>query len=162
MLPTISQICSLNSPLEKDIQDYAAGHCESIEIWLTKLEDYLQHNSTDVFLGLLETHNVKAHVASFQGGLLTSQGDKRQEAWQLFDQRLQLCQQIGIGTLVVACDIAPPLTAADIDRAQVSLRELAERAAQYGARTLADGSGTAYDLTAGDVIHILVIGPSKL
>ncbi len=28
--------------------------------------------------------------------------------------------------------------------------------------TLADGSGTAYDLTAGDVIHILVIGPSKL
>ena len=34
--------------------------------------------------------------------------------------------------------------------------------ASANALTLADGSGTAYDLTAGDVIHILVVGPSKL
>ena len=28
--------------------------------------------------------------------------------------------------------------------------------------TLADGTGTAYDLTAGDIAHILVVGPSRV
>ena len=40
-------------------------------------------------------------VASFQGGLLTSQADARREAWQLFEERLALAGAVGISTLVI-------------------------------------------------------------
>ena len=66
--------------------------------------------------------------ASFQGGLLTSQGDARKEAWDLFARRLDLCRELGIGVLVVACDIAAPISQQDIDRARLSLKQAAQEA----------------------------------
>ena len=72
MKPALSQVCSLNSPFEKDIEDYAAGQCEAIEVWFTKLETYLETKSLDDARALLAKHRVTLPVASFQGGLLTS------------------------------------------------------------------------------------------
>ena len=83
MIPAISQICSLNSPFETDIEDYAAGQCPSIELWLGKLEAWLGEHSHEDFMRLRATHEVKTPVASFQGGILASQGEKRKEAWEL-------------------------------------------------------------------------------
>ena len=180
MLPTISQVCSLNSPLEKDVQGYAAGHCEWMEIWWTKLEAYLQTESPAGFQRLLERNNLRAPVASFQGGLLTTQGEKRAVAWQLFGERLKLCQQLDIQTFVVARDIAAPATRADIERVQASLRQLAALAAQHRVRialefqaraALGNNLQTAIALVEEvssehlgiclDVFHFYV-GPSKL
>ena len=45
MIPTLAQVSSLNSPFEKDIEDYAAGACRSVELWLGKLEGYLEKHS---------------------------------------------------------------------------------------------------------------------
>jgi len=134
MLPTLSQVCSLNSPFQADVEDYAAGQCRSIEIWLTKLEQYLENHSADDFRCLLEQHGVAAPVASFQGGLLTSQGEARREAWEHFARRLELCRELEIDTIVVACDIAPPLSQQDIDRAAVSLTQAAQEAGARGRR----------------------------
>jgi 2-keto-myo-inositol isomerase len=134
MIPAISQVCSLKSPFEKDVADFAAGHCEAIEVWLTKLETFLQSHTLDDVRRLLDEHGVTAPVASFQGGLLTSQGEARKEAWELFGRRLDLCRQLGIGTVVVACDIAGPLTQQDVERAQVSLTQAAQQAGMHGVR----------------------------
>ena len=79
MLPTIAQVCSLNSPFERDVEDYAAGHCPAIEIWLGKLESYLNDHSVNDVRRLLEQHEIVAPVASYQGGLLQSQGEARAE-----------------------------------------------------------------------------------
>ena len=38
MKPALAQVCSLNSPLEADVADYAAGKCEAIELWTGKLD----------------------------------------------------------------------------------------------------------------------------
>ena len=46
MKPAVSQVCSLNSPFAVDVEDYAAGHVPALEIWLGKLETYLQSHST--------------------------------------------------------------------------------------------------------------------
>ena len=54
MIPTVSQICCLNSPFETDIEDFAAGHCRSVEIWLTKLETYLQNHTLEDVRDLLK------------------------------------------------------------------------------------------------------------
>ncbi len=143
MLPTIAQVCSLNSPFEKDVEDYAAGACRSIELWLGKLETYLDRHSTDDVRRLLAEHEMAAPAASFQGGLLTSQGEHRKEHWASFNRRLALCRELGIGTLVVAGDIAGPLTQQDFERIQLSLRQAGEAAAQHGVRLALEFQGRA-------------------
>jgi 2-keto-myo-inositol isomerase len=128
MLPTLSQVCSLNAPFGMDLQDYAAGQCHSVEIWLTKLEEFLKtHEIADV-RRLLDEQQMQAPVAGFQGGLLTSQGEARKAAWELFEQRLTLCRELGISTLVVACDIQAPLQQSDLERVRQSLLQIAQAA----------------------------------
>jgi 4-hydroxyphenylpyruvate dioxygenase len=134
MKPAISQVCSLNSPFEKDIEDYAAGRCSAVEIWLGKLERYLENHSSDDVRRLLETHGMSAPVASFQGGLLVSQGDARREHWEHFSRRLRLLRELDVGTLVVACDAVGPLEQQDLERMQTSLTQAAVRAGEQGIR----------------------------
>ena len=180
MQPAISQVCTLNTSFEQDIEDYAAGACRTIEIWLGKLDAYLTQHTLEDVRRLLAAHEVQAPVASFQGGLLTSQGDARREHWDHFGRRLQLCGELGIGTLVVAGDLLGPLTQQDLDRVMVSLRQAAEQAGQHGVRlalefqaqaTFANNLQTAAAVVAQvgspnmglcfDVFHYYV-GPSKL
>jgi len=128
----LSQVSSLRWPFEEDVEQYAAVPWPAIELWLTKLEDYLQTHSASQARQLLESHHVAAPVASLQGGLLSSQGPARQEAWNLLGRRLELCAQLGVGVLVVACDVAGPLDDSTIQRVHVSLAQLADEAARHG------------------------------
>jgi 2-keto-myo-inositol isomerase len=134
MLPALSQVCTLHAPFESDIEDYAAGHCSAVEIWLTKLEVYLQSHSLDDVRRLLESHAMAAPVASFQGGLLVSQGDARREHWDHFAKRLELCRALAIKTLVISGDVAGPLGQQDFERLQVSLVQAAQQAGNAGVR----------------------------
>ena len=134
MKPALAQVSTLNSSFENDIADYAAGQCPAIEIWLGKLESYLEsHSPTDV-CRLLEEHGIAAPVASFQGGLLSSQGAARDEHWKHFERRLQLCQELGIETLIVAADVHGPLSQQDFERVCISLAEAAKAAGNANVR----------------------------
>lgn len=134
MKPAISQVCSLDSPWEKDVADYAAGACRAIEIWLGKLETWLQTHTVDDALRVLDEHEMATPAASFQGGLLISQGDARREHWEHFARRLSLCHRLGIGTLVLAGDLLGPLSEQDVDRARHSLAQAARQAGEAGVR----------------------------
>ena len=179
MKPALSQVCTLEAPLEADVEDYAAGKCETIELWVGKVDAYLEKHRVDDLRGLLSKHEMTAPVASFQGGLLASQGQFRQQHWEAFDRRLAQCSQLGIGTLVVAADVAGPLAQQDVDRVQMSLTQAAEQAARHGVRValefqarsaLANNLQTAAALVGDvgnphlgiclDVFHYHV-GPSK-
>ncbi len=180
MKPALSQVCSLNSPFERDVEDYAAGKCEAVEVWLTKLETFLESHTIDDVQRLCDKHGVTLPVASFQGGLLTSQGDARSAAWDLLARRLQLCGSLGISTLVEACEVTAPISQQDVERAQMSLKLAAEQAGQHGVRValepqagaaLGNNLQTVSSLVAEvgsphlgvclDVFHYYV-GPSKL
>jgi 2-keto-myo-inositol isomerase len=134
MVPALSQVCSLNSPFADDVVDYAAGQCRAVEVWLTKLETYLETHTLADLARLLDEQQVSLPVAAGQGGLLTSQGAARQAAWELFERRLAICREIGIETLVVACDMADPLRQADLDRARTSLAHVAVLAGEHAVR----------------------------
>ena len=134
MIPCLSQVCSLNSSFEDDITDYAAGQCHEIELWLTKLESYLQKESVSSALQLLEANGVRARAASYQGGLMSGGQEARQVAWQLFERRIELCLSLNIGTIVVACDTRTPFSAADLDTVKGSLQQAARLAEQHGVR----------------------------
>ncbi|MEX0978769.1 MAG: sugar phosphate isomerase/epimerase [Pirellulales bacterium] len=134
MKPALSQVCSLGAPFEQDIADYAAGKCQAIELWTGKLDAYLENHGTLDVRRLLETHEITAPVASFQGGLLLSQGEFRAQHWDAFARRLAQFRELAIGTLVVAADVTGPLSQQDVDRVQMSLSEAAELAGRHGVR----------------------------
>jgi 4-hydroxyphenylpyruvate dioxygenase len=180
MIPAISQVCSLPSPWDKDVEDYAAGACGTMEVWLTKLEMYLERHSLDDCRRLLVEHRMSAPVASIQGGLFEADPAARQEHWRHFDCRLDLCRQLQIGTLVVAGDLAGPCTEEAWTQAIAALAEAADRAAERQVRlafkflaraTLANNLQSAAAIVAAarrenlgvclDVMQYY-LGPSKL
>ena len=94
MKPAVSQICTLPTSFARDVEEYAACGIEYLEVWFTKLEEYLEAHSLDDVRQLLERHQMSVPVASIQGGLLTSVGAARQAAWELFARRLELCREL--------------------------------------------------------------------
>ena len=134
MQPAMSQVCCLAASLEDDLHGYADAGVDHVEVWLTKLENYLQSHSVDDLKTILERRGLSLVAASFQGGLLLSQGEARRETWIQFEQRLQLLSQLQIPTLIVATDFLGPFSQTDIERAQVSLAQAGQLAAGYNVR----------------------------
>lgn len=150
MKPALAQVCSLDSPFETDVEDYAAGHCGAIELWFGKLDGYLESHSVGDVKRLLADNELPAPVASFQGGLLTSQGEARQEAWKLYQSRLQVCRELGVETLVVAGDLVGQMGQQDLERANESLAEAARLAGEHGVRLALEFQSGA---TIGNNLH---------
>ncbi len=132
MRPCISQVCSLGSPFEDDIDGYADAAGSAIELWLTKLEEYLAAHKADDVLMRAADRGLTLAAAAFQGGLLISQGEARRAAWEQFERRLDLCERLRIPVLVVVADFLGPFSQTDIERAQVSLKQAGDAAARHG------------------------------
>jgi 2-keto-myo-inositol isomerase len=134
MHPAISTVCSLEAPLGTILEDYAAGHVDAIDLWLGHADAFLRNQGVAALKDRLAAQGIAPVAASFQGGLLTSQGDARREHWSHFDSRLALCRDLAIPVLVIAGDAFGPLTSEDLGRLSMSLREAATRAADAGLR----------------------------
>jgi 2-keto-myo-inositol isomerase len=134
MKPALATVCSLNASLETILADYAAGHCDTIDLWLGHAEGMLVQHGPAAVADLLARHGVTAAAASFQGGLLTSQGEARLEHWKHFEGRLAILHELGIPVLVIAGDTYGPLGPQDLGRLSMSLTEAAKRAADAGIR----------------------------
>lgn len=135
MTPCISQVTTLSTPFEDDLPAYARGGWTAVELWLTKLETFLEqgHTVADV-KALLAEHGLKAAGAAMQGGLLLSQGEERTAHWNHFRRRLDLLGELGGPTLVVAADFVNEPVADDFSKASDALAEAAELAGQVGVR----------------------------
>lgn len=134
MKPAISTVCSLDAPLETVLEDYAAGHCDAVDLWLGHAEGFLEKHDPSALRERLARHGIMAVAASFQGGLLTSQGEARLEHWKHFESRLPVLRDLGIPVLVIAGDAFGPLHPQDLSRLSMSLSEAAKRAADAGVR----------------------------
>lgn len=134
MKPCISQATTMSTPLEADLPAFAHGGWQAVELWLTKLESYLERHSIHEVRALLEANNLAAAAAAGQGGLLLSRGLEREAHWELFRSRLELLETLGVPVLVVAADAAREFSAADYARAGESLVQAAELAASRGVR----------------------------
>ncbi|NCY02136.1 MAG: sugar phosphate isomerase/epimerase [Planctomycetia bacterium] len=134
MRAAIATVCSLEADLETIVADYAAGHCDAVDLWLGQAERYLEQRPPAALADLLAAHGVTAVAASFQGGLLVSQGEARREHWRHFEARLGLLRELSIPVMVVAGDAFGPLGAQDLARLSTSLEEAAARAADAGVR----------------------------
>jgi 2-keto-myo-inositol isomerase len=134
MRPALATVCSLDASLETILEDYAAGHCEAIDLWLGHAEGFLQKHGVSALKDQLGRHGITPVAASFQGGLLTSQGEARLEHWKHFETRLPVLHDLGIPVLVIAGDAFGPLSPQDLGRLSMSLAEAAKRAADAGVK----------------------------
>jgi sugar phosphate isomerase/epimerase len=131
MIPCISQVCSLGSSFEDDIDGYADAAGSAIELWLTKLEEYLIGHKTAEVAARAADRGLALAAAAFQGGILISQGESRLAAWDQFQRRLETCAELEVPVLVTSADFLGPFSQIDIERAQVSLRQAGEAAAKH-------------------------------
>jgi 2-keto-myo-inositol isomerase len=134
MKPCISQATTLSTPFELDIEAYGRAGWSAVELWLTKLETYLQAHTVEEVKSLLEENQVRAVAAASQGGLLLSRDAERSEHWDLFRRRLDLLRQLDVPTLVVAADFVRELVPEDYGRAAASLNEASALAREAGVR----------------------------
>lgn len=143
MRPALASVCSLESSLNTIFEDYAAGQCNAIDLWLGALECHLQSHSFESVRDSTQLHGIDLVAASFQGGLLISQGDARRAHWDHFTKRLLLLKSIGVPILVVAGDARGPLHESDIARLDASLREAAARASDHGIKIALEFDSTS-------------------
>jgi sugar phosphate isomerase/epimerase len=143
MKPCISEATTLPGTFEDDVQAYADGGCQAMEVWLTKLEQHLETHAVADTRRLLDDRGMTLAAASYQGGLLLSQGEARQAHYDHFRRRLDLCQTFGIRTLLVVADFVGKVEITDLERAVVSLKQAAQWAAAFDVRLALEFRGSA-------------------
>jgi 4-hydroxyphenylpyruvate dioxygenase len=156
MKACISEATTLPHTFAEDVKDYAAGGCTAMEVWLTKLETHLESHSAAATKRLLDDHQMKLAAASYQGGLLLSQGDERRAHYDHFRRRLDLCQLFGISTLLVVADFVQAVDQQALSRAVVSLKQAAQWAAGFEVRLALEFRGKATFCASLDTALALV------
>jgi sugar phosphate isomerase/epimerase len=175
----ISEACTLSCTFAEDVAAYAEAGCRAMEVWLTKLETHLETHPAADTRKLLEDRQMALPAASYQGGLLLSQGEQRKAHFDHFKRRLDLCQAFAIPTLLVVADFVERVEPTAVERAVVSLRQAAQWAQAFNVRLALEFRGrssfcasldTAVSLVAAcgepnvgvclDVFHYYT-GPSK-
>jgi sugar phosphate isomerase/epimerase len=142
MIPCISQATTLAGTFADDVENYPAAGCRAIEVWLTKLEKHLESISVSDTRKALSDRGITLLAASYQGGLLLSQGEQRSAHFEHFKRRLDLCKAFGIPTLVLAPDFVPVPAPQALGRAVVSLAQAAQWAAGFGVRLALEFRGS--------------------
>jgi 4-hydroxyphenylpyruvate dioxygenase len=156
MKPCISEATTMPASFAEDVQAYADAGCSAMEVWLTKLENHLAAHSAADTRKLLEDRQMTLAAAAYQGGLLLSQGEQRRAHYDHFRRRLDLCQQLGIGTLLVVADFADAVDAVALERAVVSLRQAAQWAAGFDVRLALEFRGRSTFCSSLDTALALV------
>ena len=91
-----------------DVRVYSAAGFRAMELWLAKVEHYLEsgHSLTDAS-ALLSDYGLKAAAACAQGSLMIAEGEDRKQALTAFQRRLEIMQALGCGTLIVPAEALP-------------------------------------------------------
>lgn len=132
MKPCLSEATTMPASFVEDVEACAAAGWVALEVWLTKLETALERHTAEELKRIVADKGVTLAAASYQGGLLLGQGEARREHYEHFKRRLDLCQQFGIRTLLVAADAVAKVSATELQRSVVSLAQAAQWAAGFG------------------------------
>jgi sugar phosphate isomerase/epimerase len=116
----------------QDVANYADAGARAIEIWLTKLEQHLEAHSPADTRALLADRGLVPVAAAYQGGLLLSQGEARKVHFDHFRRRLEICEAVGVKTLLVVADFTDRIDHQDLERAIASLAQAANWAGAFG------------------------------
>ena len=127
----INEASTMTTDFATDVQAYAAAGFRGIELWLAKVDTFLENASLADASRLLRDHGLAASGACAQGQLLVSQGEARAQAISAFKHRLEVCQALGAPIIIVFSESPTQVALEDYERAADNLAEAAEIAASY-------------------------------
>ncbi|MGE3808349.1 MAG: sugar phosphate isomerase/epimerase family protein [Gemmataceae bacterium] len=153
----ISQATTMPGSFADDVRACAEAECPALEVWLTKLEQHLEKHSLDDTRKLLDDQHVALAAAAYQGGLLLSQGEQRKAHFEHYRRRLELCQALGIKTLLVVADFVERVDALALERAVVSLRQAAQWAGGFDVHVALEFRGRSTFCASLDTALSLVL-----
>ncbi len=131
MTPCISQVTTLPTPFEADLPAFHQAGFTAVELWLTKLETFLDSHPITEAASLLVDNGLNVGAAALQGGLLLAGGEKALAHRDLFRRRLDLLEALGVPILIVGADFEESPVLEDYGRAAASLAEAAELAGRH-------------------------------
>jgi sugar phosphate isomerase/epimerase len=146
----------MSTPLDAEMPALARGGFSAVELWLTKLERFLEVHPVEEVKSLLKVQGLAAAAAAGQGGLLLSRGDERETHWRHFRRRLELLKELGVTILIVSADYTREFSADDYGRAAAALGEAAELAGRSGIRVALEFQKTAGFCTSLDTALALI------
>jgi sugar phosphate isomerase/epimerase len=138
----ISEATTMPCSFAEDVAHFADAGATAIEVWLTKLETHLESHSLADTRKLLGDRGLTLCAASYQGGLLLSQGEQRKAHYDHFRRRLDLCQEFKIGTLLVVADFVSNVDQESLERAVMSLKQAAQWAGGFDVRLALEFRGS--------------------
>jgi sugar phosphate isomerase/epimerase len=134
MTPCISQVTTLPASFEDDLNSAVGAGFPAVEVWLTKLEQHLETHSALDAAKIVADSGLILPAASFQGGLLLGDSDRRVAHLDHFKRRLNICQAFCIPVLVLAPGFASSVTGASLAPAMKNLVEAARWADAFGVK----------------------------
>jgi sugar phosphate isomerase/epimerase len=143
LTPCLADVTLLSTPLMESLKAAREAGFPAVEIWLTKLEEAARHQPLASLLHQAQELGLHFPAASFQGGLLLAQGQRRREQLDLFQRRLSLCQAWQIPVLILAPDVVDRVVVTDLQRALVSLKQAAQLAATFDVKLALEFHGTS-------------------
>lgn len=122
-----------------DVRAYSAAGFRAMEIWLAKVEKFLESGQPlSAVAALLKDHGLTAPSACAQGDLLIAADEARAKALESLRRRLDICQSLGCPTLIVPSEPLPqpaPRPVAPLyDLAVENLAAACDIARPYGVR----------------------------
>lgn len=151
----ISEATTMPGTFAEDVAHFADAGWQAMEVWLPKLETHLESHSLADTRRQLAERGMTLAAASYQGGLLLSQGEQRRAHYDHFRKRLDICQQLGINIMTVAADFGAA-SAVGLERAVVSLAEAGQWAAGFDVKLALEFRGTNSFCTSLDTALALV------
>lgn len=152
----ISQATTLPAAFADDLAAFADVGWPAAELWLTKLETHLESESLEATRRLFADRGLTPAAAAYQGGLLLSQGEQRKAHFDHYRRRLELCQALGVPTILLVADFAQRPDATALQRAVVSLTQAAQWAAGFDVRLALEFRGSDAFCTSLDTALGLV------
>lgn len=156
MKPCISEATTMPLTFAQDVAAYADAGCQALEVWLTKLENHLKEFSIEQTRDLLAQRGMTLAAAAYQGGLLLSQGEQRKAHYDHFKSRLDICQQLGIPTMILVADFVDQVDQTALERAMVTLKQAAQWAAAFDVRLALEFRGRSTFCSSLDTAVALV------
>src|SRR5439155_7600358 len=138
----VSEATTMPATFANDVEACGQAGCPALEVWLTKLEQHLEAHSTTATRELLAAKGIMLAAASYQGGLLLSQGEQRKAHFDHYRRRLEPCEAFGIKTMLVVADFVRAVDPTDLERAVISLRQAAQWADGFGVRLALEFRGS--------------------
>ncbi|MGQ9554466.1 MAG: sugar phosphate isomerase/epimerase family protein [Anaerolineae bacterium] len=133
MQPCINQATTMTTDFATDMRAYAEAGFESVELWLPKLQQFLDAGSTlEAAESLLRQLGLKAVAACAQGDMLASTGPVRLQALAQLRRFLGMSRALGAETLVVYSESPQKVDESVYEQAVANLAEACDIAAEFG------------------------------